>query len=87
MHPNSTITRSDPLVPFGPLLGVRPVPLNQLIDVLINAELARVAPDEIARHFMTLLRIQELRVVGNSAGEEVLQKGEDRENSNSRAEA
>ena len=37
------------------------VPLNQLIDLLINAELARATPEEIARRFMILLRLQEAR--------------------------
>lgn len=35
------------------------VPLNQLIDLLINAELTRATPEEIVRHFMMLLRLQE----------------------------
>jgi hypothetical protein len=34
------------------------VPLNQLIDLLINAELARTPPEEIARHFVMLFRNQ-----------------------------
>jgi hypothetical protein len=37
----------------------REVPLNQLIDVLINAELSRGTPEEIARRFMTHVRIKE----------------------------
>jgi hypothetical protein len=55
------------------------VPLNQLIDLLINAELARTTPEEIARHFMMLLRIQESRIVADSGREEFLQKGENGE--------
>jgi hypothetical protein len=55
------------------------VPINQLIDLLINAELARVAPEEIARHFMTLLGIKESRVASASGREEFLQTGENGE--------
>jgi hypothetical protein len=54
----------------------RKVPLNQLIDLLINAELARTTPEEIARHFVILLEIQESRVVADSGREEFLQEGE-----------
>jgi hypothetical protein len=35
-------------------------------DLLINAELARVTPEEIARHFVMFLRVQESRVVADS---------------------
>ena len=52
------------------------VPLNQLIDVLINAELSRVTPEEIARHFMTLLRIQESRGTTDSGSDEFLHTAE-----------
>jgi hypothetical protein len=52
------------------------VPLNELIDVLINAELSRITPEEIARHFMTLLRIQGSRAANDSDRAEFLQKGE-----------
>jgi hypothetical protein len=55
------------------------VPLNQLVDVLISAELARVTPAEIARHFMTLLHIQESRVEACGEHEEFLHTGENGE--------
>ena len=48
------------------------LPLNQLIDLLINVELARVPSEEIARQFMALLRVQESRVPNDSAREEFL---------------
>ena len=51
------------------------VPLNQLIDLLINAELARATPEEIARRFMILLRLQE----ADGGREEFLHKGENGE--------
>lgn len=63
------------------------VPLNQLIDLLINAELARVTPEEIARHFMLLLGLQEARGEADGGREEFLHKGENGEIQNSRAEA
>ena len=55
------------------------VPLNQLIDLLINAELARTTPEEITRHFMILLRIQQSRGVTDSGRVEFLHKGENGE--------
>jgi len=55
------------------------VPLNELIDVLINAELARVTPEEIARRFIAPLRIEESRVASDSDREEFLHTGENGE--------
>ena len=55
------------------------VSLNQVIDLLINAELARVAPEEIARHFMTHLRSQKAQGEGASGREEFLHTGENGE--------
>jgi hypothetical protein len=63
------------------------VPLNQLIDVLINAELSRVTPEDIARHFMTHLRSQQSQGEAGGGHEEFLHTGENGENPNSRAEA
>jgi hypothetical protein len=55
------------------------VPLNQLIDGLINAELARVTPEEIAHRFMTHLRSQEPQGGNANGREEFLHTGENGE--------
>jgi hypothetical protein len=55
------------------------VPLNQLIDLLINAELVRITPEEIARHFLILAGMPEAQASVReriTSADEFLHQGE-----------